>query len=646
MKGKKRGISAIVGTLIFLQILLVSVVLVIYVTNHQTTATERSIASLQKSTHGVIYEKYENGQTYLIVTQPTNITHIIYPNDTVKNTSITVVSQINVNEILNGQPWAVITTSQGEWFNVTAITLPQIVDDPVSSVCLGGGVGTNVGSSPDWNIIKGPTGEYYCHHSNTTSYGNQTHPNTSVLVTVYNYGNSSTAMNYNVTGIHHVTVWNPYWVWAVEQLETNKYSFPFNGGNQTGGYFPFNATMFDPWGQYYYYYLLVTSSLLPTLNMPLYYSAYYYLAPMYWNPNPGDVQEKNITITVCYVYDKQNNYQNYTIGEELIINNPPGGIEFSYDYINNTIAAYVPVSTNTNIYYVYYYFDNFEIYNLSALVPNQIVIMQFHKLLAFHKGYIDSAYAVSVPPGVPKQYLDVNNFHNSSGTYFYVNFTYSNTTVNVNGAEWVHNLVLSAGSSKYVPANVSDSALTTPLLPAPSTGGITQAYTLLYAKPPVTYTVNEYPNGSFSYAPYYLNFPATGYGGFPSYFGQYVLPAYGVTVGSPTSLYYATQWFGGYVGNGHSGFNVTGYAYGYIADTVWGNFSKPITNFELWITPNLHLWDAGLIQGELQQPGSSSWEAYYGVPIGNWQIVTYMPVYIVVPGGTYVENVSEGVFVS
>ena len=245
-------------------------------------------------------------------------------------------------------------------------------------------------------------------------------------------------------------------------------------------------------------------------------------------------------------------------------------------------------------------------------------------------------YNINAPAGVPTQYLYVNWYVSNDTTNITAIFDYNATTVSYN-ATWVHNLVMptSSGSDKYVPTNGCDSALTTPLLPAPSTGEITQAYTLIYAKPPVTYTVNEYPNGSFNYSPYYLNFPATSYTAFPSYFGKYVLPAYGMTTGSTTSLYYATQWLGG-----------DNYTYGYIADTIWGNFSKPITNFALWITPNLHLWDLGAIQGEPYQPGSATWGAYYGVPIGDWQIVTYMPVYVVVPGGTYVENVSEGVFVS
>ena len=279
----------------------------------------------------------------------------------------------------------------------------------------------------------------------------------------------------------------------------------------------------------------------------------------------------------------------------------------------------MPVSANTNIYYVYYYFDNFEIFNLSALVPKQIIIMQFKPYYNVSRGYTITWWT---SPGVPTQYLHIHTFSKDNKSYFAVNFTYDNTTVNVNGAEWVHNLVgqtSGPNAGKYVPENVIDSALTTPLLPAPSTPEITQAY-----DPTTSYTVNEYPSGSFQYTPYYLNFPATGYGGLPSYFGKYSLPAYGVTVGSTTQLLYATGWLG----------DLDGYTYGYIADTVCGNFSKPITSFELWITPNLYLWDAGLIQGALQQPGSTTWEAYYGVPISDWQLVDYMPVYVVVPAET------------
>jgi len=228
--------------------------------------------------------------------------------------------------------------------------------------------------------------------------------------------------------------------------------------------------------------------------------------------------------------------------------------------------------------------------------------------------------SITAPPGVPTQ--DVYTNWEAVGDIINITakFDYNATTVTYN-ATWVHNLVGIGG--KYVPYNGSDSAFTTPLLPAPPTPEITQAYLVYYHNPPVTYTVNEYPKGSFSYAPWYLNFPATSYTGFPSYFGKYVLPAYGVTVGYPTKLYYATEWF-----------NSGPYTYGYIADTVVANLTKPVTTFELWIDPNIYLQDYGLIQGVIQQPGFSAIQLYLGIPLGSWQLVSYMPVYVVAPAGT------------
>jgi len=161
MKVKKKGISSILGALVFLQILLISMLLIIHVINNETNITLKSVQRIQAlSEYSPISENVENDTTYLYSTSTFTITHVIYPNGEIMNTSILVKNKVPVSQILNGSPWAIIVTSQGSWYNVTLlggsdnsqgnITFPNYHDygEPLNGTI-------SVSGSPSWNVLDG-----------------------------------------------------------------------------------------------------------------------------------------------------------------------------------------------------------------------------------------------------------------------------------------------------------------------------------------------------------------------------------------------------------------------------------------------------------------------------------------------------------
>lgn len=156
-----RGISSIIGALIFLQILLISLVLIVHFQNNEdkiTISTVQRFHDLEEVSP--IMEFGQNSTIYLYSLYPIEITHIIYPNGEIinKNMTLTVTP---VEEILNDHKWAVIITNQGTWFNVTdlsnlltnpsVITFPQYKNygEPI------GGIVRNVNCKPNWNYLGG-----------------------------------------------------------------------------------------------------------------------------------------------------------------------------------------------------------------------------------------------------------------------------------------------------------------------------------------------------------------------------------------------------------------------------------------------------------------------------------------------------------
>ena len=127
----KKGISTILGTTIFLLVLVAIFSLFIFLIFNQTNATTNVLESVDKAKQNVLFfESYENNETYLVVSEPVNITYIIYPNGTVQSVNIAVHYQIPVSKILGNESWAIIVTNTGEWYNLTKITVPVIGTPP------------------------------------------------------------------------------------------------------------------------------------------------------------------------------------------------------------------------------------------------------------------------------------------------------------------------------------------------------------------------------------------------------------------------------------------------------------------------------------------------------------------------------------
>lgn len=127
MKGKKKGLSSIFGTLIFLIVLVSVFSLYVTLIYNQASSTTNILYSINKVKQTVLFQEgYEKNGTYLVVTEPVTITYVIYPNGTVQSTNITVYSQIPVSKILGKQQWAIIVSNTGQWYNLTNITIPTI----------------------------------------------------------------------------------------------------------------------------------------------------------------------------------------------------------------------------------------------------------------------------------------------------------------------------------------------------------------------------------------------------------------------------------------------------------------------------------------------------------------------------------------
>ncbi|AAY80641.1 hypothetical protein [Sulfolobus acidocaldarius] len=121
MKRRKKGISTILGALIFLQILVISISILIVAQNKMANATQQISNKLdfyaQSSPLTIVQN---NGGYFLVSTTPgERITYVIYPDGNIKEVNIQLPSQLST--ILNGSEWAVVITNMGTWFNVTNI---------------------------------------------------------------------------------------------------------------------------------------------------------------------------------------------------------------------------------------------------------------------------------------------------------------------------------------------------------------------------------------------------------------------------------------------------------------------------------------------------------------------------------------------
>jgi len=323
----------------------------------------------------LLYEAWDNGNTVLRAFQPLHITHIILPNGEVENTSLLLQNQMPINEILNGFSWAIIVTNQGTWYNITPIQLPGIIwNDAVPSKIAGipwdtSALNTNL--NPKWEALQGIkklnmtldplVGEismcvpdpYYI-ASGMIVYNIQTHPLSSPI-NVDNVGYNEGLTNKEVV-IYlnsskewlNITYYSPlYYIYNVPNPYAVYWQWPngLQGVASYGNGLTEEEFFSDPKYFPYFFQILTTNP----------YAEYF--MPYIWNVG---------------------NYYN-AIGHSWAgawsknVSNP-GAIKFNYTYINATIGIYLPTNSTSNVpQYLYIYFNDFEITNLSALVPQKAI---------------------------------------------------------------------------------------------------------------------------------------------------------------------------------------------------------------------------------------------------------------------------------
>jgi len=274
---------------------------------------------------------------------------------------------------------------------------------------------------------------------------------------------------------------------------------------------------------------------------------------------------------------------------EAPVYNPEGGIFFNYTYVNASIGVYIPfalISTPQNdalreVSYLYIPFTDFEVTNLSALVPEVVNIT---------KGNSPDMLGVGAP-------------------YSYAVF--ENATV------------------EYAPYSWIDA----PLSISPYTGDISQSQT---NSANIQYSYEAYPAHNYEYFPAY---PITSPGGINGSTTSWDLAIYPYNV-YPTPGYYDIQTYGNdfFYFNFYNSNSPNGY------DFALPYHFIPIMVYKLAI--NLY---NGIILNYGYNPYTGSWVllSYISIttPNGpfNEQYVINLPVYIVIPKGTYLLAINESI---
>jgi len=123
MSRKKKGVSSILGAIIFIQIVILSLVILLSTQQKFTTETEQVIQKLNYySQNSPLEIVYKNGEYYVVSVSPNIIiTYLIYPGGKIIKKEITL--PIQVINILNGSKWVIAVTNDGTWYNITELDL-------------------------------------------------------------------------------------------------------------------------------------------------------------------------------------------------------------------------------------------------------------------------------------------------------------------------------------------------------------------------------------------------------------------------------------------------------------------------------------------------------------------------------------------
>ena len=419
-KKARKGISSIIGAIIFLLIMVSTLEVALYIVQQQAGIGVRSAEYLQSINEvPQIYEVYHEGVTELEATQPVLITHIILPNGEMLNTSILLQGAMSILNITQGKPWAIIVTSRGTWYNVTPIKLPGLIwDNPIPSNVSGEpwfpwALAINVSNttySTGWAALLGIS------ELNLT----KTPLPCPVIVDNDNFYEGVTGKEVvlyldndsgwiNITYYappHYVQVESPYWEYYCDAKPPDGTFTSFLGEQYS---YPFN----NP-----YFYILVTTNPYIKDWTPLWNSSIYL---EYVGTNGavfGALQYYESTAPICH---------------------PGGGINFTYYYINASIGIYIPSMDESGLQYAYYTFIpfvDFEVTALTACVPAVVNFTYSSSLLPSVTVKIENATQVwspyswiVAPLSLSPPTGNIENPYSSASPYLYENFPAHNYLV-------------------------------------------------------------------------------------------------------------------------------------------------------------------------------------------------------------------------
>lgn len=121
----KKSISTIIGSLVFLQILLVSILFVVTVSEKYVGYENLVYNNLKSLSETSPLTEYVDGSSiYIISAKPQLVKYVIYPNGKIFKTSIPIDGKWQVsNSIFNGFSWFIMVLNNGQWFNVSLVPL-------------------------------------------------------------------------------------------------------------------------------------------------------------------------------------------------------------------------------------------------------------------------------------------------------------------------------------------------------------------------------------------------------------------------------------------------------------------------------------------------------------------------------------------
>ncbi|MCY0860165.1 MAG: hypothetical protein OWQ54_07005 [Sulfolobaceae archaeon] len=122
-----RGISTIIGSIIFIQIIILSIIAVIVITNRYFSSEMLVYNHVINSASNPPLIEYSDGsETYLVSTKPELIKYIILPNGKILNENIIINGKLPISYLLNSNEWAIVVLGDGQWFNISYLpTLSQ-----------------------------------------------------------------------------------------------------------------------------------------------------------------------------------------------------------------------------------------------------------------------------------------------------------------------------------------------------------------------------------------------------------------------------------------------------------------------------------------------------------------------------------------